>query len=72
MTPQLDDEDAVSSERIACVWSVRNVHVIVLNTEAVLSSARVPDLVLSYVFTHNVEENLSSIRPPLTSGVDIR
>ena len=53
MTPQLDDEDAVSSERIARVWSVRNVHMIVLSTEEALSSARVPDLVLSYVFTYN-------------------
>ena len=59
MTPQLDDEDAVSSERIACVWSVRNVHIIVLSTEEALSSARVPDLVLSYVFTHNIEGHLS-------------
>ena len=59
MTPQLDNEDAVSSERIACVWRVRNVHIIVLSTEEALSSARVPDLVLSYVFTQNVEGHLS-------------
>jgi len=59
MTPQLDNDDAVSSERIVCVWSVRNVHIIVLNTEGTLSSARVPDLVLSYVFTYNVEGHLS-------------
>jgi len=59
MTPQLDDEDAVSSERIACVWSVRNVHIIVWNTEEALSSERVPDLVLSYVFTYHVEGHLS-------------
>ena len=59
MTPQLDDDDAVSSEHVACVWSVRNVHIIVWSTEAVLSSERVPDLVLSYVFTYNVEGHLS-------------
>ncbi len=59
MTPQLDDEDAVSSERIACVWSVRNVHILVLSTEEALRSERVPDLVLSYVFTHNIEGHLS-------------
>ena len=59
MTPQLDNDDAVSSERIVCVWSVRNVHIIVWSTEAVLSSERVPDLVLSYVFTYNVEGHLS-------------
>jgi len=59
MTPQLDDDDTVSSERIACVWSVRNVHILVWSTEEALSSARVPDLVLSYVFTHNVEGHIS-------------
>jgi len=59
MTPQLDDDDAMSSERIACVWSVRNVHILVWSTEEALSSARVPDLVLSYVFTHNVEGHIS-------------
>jgi hypothetical protein len=59
MTPQLDDEDAVSSERIVCVWSVRKVHIVVLSTEEALSSERVPDLVLSYVFTYHVEGHLS-------------
>lgn len=59
MTPQLDEDDAVTSERIACVRSVRTVHIIVLNTEEMLSSERVPDLVLSYVFTQNVEGHLS-------------
>jgi hypothetical protein len=59
MTPQLDDDDAVSSERTACVWSVRKVHIIVWSTEEALSSERVPDLVLSYVFTYNVEGHLS-------------
>ena len=58
MTPQLDD-NAVSSERIVCVWSDRTVHIIVLSTEEALSSERVPDLVLSYVFTHDVEGHLS-------------
>ena len=65
------DEDGLPLKR-ACVWAVQTVHVLVQRTCEVLASARVPDLVLSYVFTHNVEENLSSIRPPLTSGVDIR
>ena len=59
MTPQLDDNDAVSSERIACMWSVGKVHIIVLSTEEALSSERVPDLVLSYLFTHHVEGHLS-------------
>jgi hypothetical protein len=60
MTPQLyEDDDAVSSERIACVWNGMNVHIIVLSTEEALSSARVPDLVLSYVFTHHIEDSIS-------------
>lgn len=59
MTPQLDGDDAVSSERIACVCSVRKVHIIVWNTDEALSSERVPDLVLSYVFTYHVEGHLS-------------
>ena len=59
MTPQLNGDDAVSAERIACVWSARNVYIIVWNTEEARSSARVPDLVLSYVFTYNVEGHLS-------------
>ena len=72
MTDQGYDDNAVYSERTAFVWAVHTVHVLVQSTFEALASARVPDLVLSYVFTHNVEENLSSIRPPLTSGVDIR
>ena len=60
MTPQLyEDDDVVSSETIACVWNGRNVHIIILSTEEALSSARVPDLVLSYVFTHHIEDSIS-------------
>ena len=72
MTDQGYDDNAVYSERTAFVWAVNTVHVLVQSTFEALASERVHDLVLSYVFTHNVEENLSSIRPPLTSGVDIR
>jgi hypothetical protein len=64
------DEDGLTLKR-ACVWAVHTVHVLVQRTCEVLASARVPDLVLSYVFTHHVEENISSIRPPRTSGVDV-
>jgi len=59
MTPQLDADAAVSSERIVCVWSVRKVHIIVSSTDEALSSEQVPDLVLSYVFIYNVEGHLS-------------
>ena len=65
------DEDGLTLKR-AWVWAVHTVHVLVQRTCEVLASARVPDLVLSYVFTHNREEHISSIRPPLTSGVDVR
>jgi len=59
MTLQLDGDAAVSSEQIVCVWSVRKVHFIVLSTDEALCSEQVPDLVLSYVFTYNVEGHLS-------------
>ena len=60
MTPQLyEDDDAVSSASIACVWNGSNVHIIVLSTEGAPSSAHVSDLVLSYVFTYNVENSIS-------------
>ena len=72
MTDQGYDDNAVYSERTALVWAVNTVHVLVQSTFEALASERVPDLVLSYVFTHNVEENISSIRPPLTSGVDVQ
>ena len=72
MTDQGYDDNTVYSDKLAFIWAVNTVHVIVQSTFEALSSKRAPDLVLSYVFTHNVEENLSSIRPPLTSGVDIR
>jgi hypothetical protein len=72
MTDQGYDDNTVYSDRTACVWAVHTVHVLVQSTFEALSSERVPDLVLSYVFTHHVEEHISSIRPSLTSGVDIR
>jgi hypothetical protein len=49
----------VYSDRTACAWTVGKVHIIVLNNLEALSSERVSDLVLSYVFTHNGEENIS-------------
>jgi hypothetical protein len=59
MTPQWYEDNAMYSDRTAFVWAVNTVHVLVQSTFEALSSARVSDLVLSYVFTHNVEENLS-------------
>ena len=72
MTDQGYDDNTVYADRTAFVWAVNTVHVLVQSTFEALSSERVPDLVLSYVFTHKVEEHISSIRPPLTSGVDVQ
>jgi hypothetical protein len=72
MTEQWYDDNTVYSDRTACVWAGNTVHIMVLSTFEALSSERVPDLVLSYVFTHNGEGNISSIRPHLMSGEDVR
>ena len=72
MTDQGYDDHTVYSDTRAFVWAVNNVYVLVQSTFEALASERVPDLVLSYVFTHNREEHISSIGPPLTSGVDVR
>ncbi len=67
MTDQGDDDNIVYSDRTALAWAVNTVHVIVQSTFEALSSERVPDLVLSYVFPHKGEGNSSSIRPHLMS-----
>ena len=67
MTDQGYDDNTVYSDRTALVWAVNTVHVIVQSTCEVLSSERVPDLVLSYVFPHKGAGNSSSIRPHLMS-----
>ena len=72
MTDQGYDDNTVYSDRTAFVWAVHTVHVLVQRPCEALASTRVPDLILSYVFTHKVEENIFSIRPPLTSGVDVQ
>ena len=59
MTPQWYEDNAVYAERTACVWTVGQVHIMLLRTVEALSSQRVPDLVLGYVFMHNAEEHIS-------------
>ena len=59
MTHQRDDVHAVDAESPAWVWTVGKVHTIMLPTVAALASESVPDLVLSYVFTHHAEATLS-------------
>ena len=61
MTDQGYDDNTVYSDKSALVWAVNNVYVLVQSPFEALASACVPDLVLSYVFTHNVEEHISSI-----------
>ena len=59
MTPQWYEDNAVYSDRTAFVWAVGTVHIILVSTFEALSSQKVPDLILSYVFMHNAEEHLS-------------
>ncbi len=56
MTPQWYEDNTVSSERTACVWTVGQVQIMLLPTVEALSSQRAPDLVLSYVFMQNGEQ----------------
>ena len=59
MTDQWYDDNTIYSDRTAFGWAVNTVHIIVQSTFETLASERVSDLVLSYVFTHNVEANIS-------------
>jgi hypothetical protein len=59
MTPQWDDDNAVYSDRTAFVWAVGPVKILLLSTAEALASERVPDLVLSYVFTHKMPREMS-------------
>ena len=59
MTDQGYDDNPVYSDKSALVWAVNNVYVLVQSPFEALASERMPDRVLSYVFTHHVEENLS-------------
>ena len=56
MTHQLYYDNEVYSDRTAFVWAVCEMHLILPSTIDLLSDS-VPDAVLSYVFTHNSEED---------------
>jgi len=60
MTPQWYEDNAVYAERTACVWTTRQVQIMLVSMWKPLASQRVPDLVLSYVFMRNAEAHLSS------------
>jgi hypothetical protein len=46
------------SDRTAFVWAVGQVHILPLRMAEALASERVPDLILSYVFTHNMQRTI--------------
>ncbi len=59
MTPQGYEDNAVYSDRTAFVWAVGTVQIMLVSAFEALSSQRVPDLILSYVFMQNAEEHIS-------------
>ena len=59
MTDQGYDDNTVYSDKSALVWAVNNVYVLVQSPFEALASERMPDLVLSYVFTHHIKDSIS-------------
>jgi len=55
MTYQWYDDNKVYSDRTAFVWFVGKLQLIPLRVVEALASERVPDLILSYVFTHKMQ-----------------
>ncbi len=58
MTYQWDDDNNVYSDRTACVWFVGKLQLMPVRMVEALASERVPDLILSYVFTHKMQRIL--------------
>jgi hypothetical protein len=48
----------VYSDRVAFVWDIGKVHILPLRMGEALASERVPDLILSYVFTHKMQRKI--------------
>ena len=48
----------VYSDRTAFVWDVGTVHILPLRMGEALASERVPDLILSYGFTHKMQRKI--------------
>jgi len=46
------------SDRTAFVWDVGTVHILPLRMVEALASERVPDLILSYGFTHKMQRKI--------------
>ena len=58
MTYQWYDDTKVYSDRTAFVWVVGKLQLMPLRMVDALASERVPDLILSYVFTHKMQRKI--------------
>jgi hypothetical protein len=58
MTHQWYYYHKVYSDRAAFVWDVGTVHILPLRMVDALTSERVPDLILSYGFTHTMQRTI--------------
>ena len=58
MTYQWYYYNKVYSDRTAFVWDVGTVHILPLKMVDALASERVPDLILSYGFTHKMQRKI--------------
>ena len=58
MTYQWYYYSKVYSDRTAFVWDVGTVHILPLRMGEALASERVPDLILSYGFTHKMQRKI--------------
>jgi len=58
MTYQWYDDSTVYSDRTAWVWVVGKLQLMPLRLGEALASERVPDRILSYVFTHKMQRTI--------------
>ena len=58
MTYQWYDDTKVYSDRTALVWVVGKLQLMPLRLGDALASERVPDLILSYGFTHKMQRKI--------------
>ena len=58
MTYQWYDDSTVYSDRTAWVWVVGKLQLMPLRLGNALASERVPDRILSYVFTHKMQRKI--------------
>jgi len=58
MTYQWYDDNTVYLDRTALVWVVGKLQLMPLRLGDALASERMPDRILSYVFTHKMQRNI--------------